>query len=32
MVRIVTRTADAVRQHESWELTGDHSWRPRIDR
>ncbi len=32
MVRIVTRTADAARQHESWELTGDHSWRPRIER
>ncbi len=26
--RMVARTADAVREHESWELTGDHSWRP----
>ena len=30
--RVVARTADAVRQHESWELTGDHSWRPRMAR
>lgn len=28
--RAVVRLADATRQHETWELTGDHSWRPRV--
>jgi hypothetical protein len=28
--RAIVRLADAARQHESWELTGDHSWRPRL--
>ena len=28
--RMVSRTADTVRDHESWELIGDHSWRPRL--
>ena len=26
----IVRLADAARQHQSWELIGDHSWRPRL--